>query len=159
MNTRIATTLSAGALVALFAATAPAQIPMPPVPNLQIHIATEAPPHLRHERRSPRPGPDYVWINGAWAWEGGQWAWVPGRWDRPAERHARWVSPRYAHDGDGYRYEPGHWSNERIVEGDDYREWHARHHNDRNHDRSYDREHRDDRDHDRDRDRDRDHQR
>jgi hypothetical protein len=125
------------ALAALFALPAGAQIP---VPNLEIHISHSHPPRLRHERVPPRPGEGYVWIGGNWDWRDNRWAWAPGRWDRPAESSVTWVTPRYERDSGYYRYEPGHWSNQHIVEGEDYRGWKEKHHHgardrDRDHNR------------------------
>lgn len=139
MNPRIAKMIAAGGFAALLAGPALAQIPLPPLPNLEVHITNERPPAPRYERRIRRPGPDYVWVAGSYDWQDGRWAWVPGRWDRPQGR-ARWIGARYVRDGGGYRYEPGHWSTQRLAVGSDYREWHDRHHNDRNHDRRWDRD-------------------
>jgi hypothetical protein len=144
MNPRIAKILGASAFAAILAGPALAQIPFP---NLEVHITNGAPPRPRYERRPARPGADYVWVGGFYDWRDGRWDWTPGRWDRPERRDVRWVAPRYVRDSDSYRYEPGHWSNQRLAEGSDYREWHEKHHNDRGHDRRWDREHeRDDRD-------------
>jgi hypothetical protein len=153
MRYRLASTLALGALAAILAAPATAQIPVPPLPSLEIHFAANAPPRPRVERRTVRPGSDYTWVAGSWDWQGSQWGWLPGRWVRPEARNVAWVRPVYVRDGGGYRYQPGHWSNQRIVEGSDYREWHEKHHNDRDHDRRWDRE----RDRDQGRDRDHDH--
>ncbi len=106
--------------------------------NLEVRYATIAPPRRHRERRTERPDADAVWVAGYWDWQGAQWAWVPGRWDHPENRGA-WVQPRYMREGDGYRYEPGHWSSQRVIEGEQYRQ---------------EREHRRDREH-RDEDRDR----
>jgi hypothetical protein len=40
-------------------------------------------------------------------------------------------------EGRAYRYEPGHWSNQRLIEGDDYRNFRDenRRHRGRNRDR------------------------
>ncbi len=116
------------------------------LPSVEIRIGRTAPPRLRHERRPPRPGRDFVWLAGAWDWQGDGWVWVPGRWDRPAYRHAKWIAPRYRRDGAAWVFEPGHWSGQRLVEGDEYRRWRSEH-GDRDRDRHHDR--------DRDRDRDR----
>jgi hypothetical protein len=112
-------------MVAALALPALAQIP---IPEVEIHVAHSAPPHLRHEHRPPSPGEGYIWVGGAWDWRGSQWAWVPGRWDRPVSADVRWVHPRYVHEYGAYRYEPGHWSNQQIREGDEYRRWKEEHH-------------------------------
>src|SRR5438309_4827786 len=89
-------TVLAAALAGSTCAGALAQpIPVPPVPGLDVRITTGRPPALRHERRSLRPGPDYIWVSGSWNWDGGRWAWVPGRWDRPAVAEAYWIPARY----------------------------------------------------------------
>jgi hypothetical protein len=139
MNPRIARIVATGGLAALMAVPAFSQIPVPPLPNLEVHITNEHPPRARYERRTERPGPDYVWVAGSYDWQDGRWAWIPGRWERP-EQHAYWVKPQYVRDADSWRYEPGHWSNQRLAEGTDYRDWHERHHQDRKHDRRWDRE-------------------
>jgi len=122
-------------LAGLFVAVsgkAAAQIPLPPVPplpSLEVHIATSAPPAVRYEHRGPRPGEEYVWVKGFWTWDSSRWHWVPGRWEPRAEPNAYWIAPRYIHSGHGYIYEPGHWSTQTIVVNDDVRrrsEW--RHH-------------------------------
>ena len=48
----------------------------PPPPPQQIVVA---------------PGPDYVWVDGAWVWFGDGWMWHEGYWHRPAYpyRHHR----------------------------------------------------------------------
>jgi hypothetical protein len=118
MKNRYLTLCMAMAIPIAFAAPSRAQLP-----RLEVHVAQEAPPRPKHERRTARPDRDSVWVPGAWDWQGSQWTWVAGRWDRPEERNARWVKPRYQHEGDAYRYEPGHWSNQQVVEGDEYRHW------------------------------------
>ncbi len=106
-----------------------------PLPALEIHVAHAAPPKLRIEHRPSRPGRDYVWVQGFWHWNGGGWDWVPGRWDRPDAYGVTWVGARYVHEGSAYVYQPGHWSNQRLIEGDDYRSWKAEKHASRHHDR------------------------
>ncbi len=93
------------------------------VPGLEIRVGHKAPPRLRSERRPARPGRDYSWLPGSWNWESNDWAWAPGRWERPNQRGSRWVQARYIREGSAWRHEPGHWSNQRVVEGDEYRRW------------------------------------
>ena len=143
MTNRILKSILPAAFAAVIALPAAAQIPIPPLPHMEIHIAHSAPPHPRVEYRSESPGSDYVWIRGFWDWQGDQWVWIPGRWERPAGRDVTWVDPHYYRESDGWEYQPGHWSNEHVVEGRDYREWSKHHHH-----RDRDHEHGDDHDHD-----------
>jgi hypothetical protein len=99
-----------------------AQIPVPPLPGLDVRIAVGSPPAIRHEHRGPSPGHGYVWVTGFWHWDGERWDWVSGRWERPPAPEVYWVAPRYNHADRGYIYEPGHWSNQRVIVGDDVRE-------------------------------------
>lgn len=94
---------------------------------VQIRIAPDAPPPLRHELRSARPGVNHVWIAGCWDREGDRWAWAPGRWEEPDRRGSRWIKPQYRQESGAYRYEPGHWSGQRMEEGEDYSRWHKEH--------------------------------
>jgi len=146
-------TLTFVVLAAMPAAAQPGVRVDIPLPGLEIHVAHTAPPSLRREQRPSRPGREFTWVQGFWHWQGNDWAWIPGRWDRPNDRGSRWVQARYAREGGGWRYEPGHWSNQRVIEGDDYRRWRSENGRDRDHGRDRDRDH----DRDRDRDRDRDH--
>jgi len=125
------------AVAAAIAIPAAGQIPVPPLPHVEIHVAHSHPPHLRHEVRGVRPGHEYVWIGGFWDWQGADWVWIPGRWARPEGEHVRWVHPRYVHEYGSYRYEPGHWSNQHLQESDEYHRWreeHHGHHHDDHHD-------------------------
>jgi hypothetical protein len=54
------------------------------------------------------------------------------------------VRARYVREGRAWRYEPGHWSNQRVIEGEDYRRWKEENRGDRGRHRGRDRE-RDDR--------------
>jgi hypothetical protein len=56
-----------------------------------------------------QPGPDYIWIAGAYDWSGARWVWVPGRWEHPARPGAVWVRGDWHHEAHGYRWEHGHW--------------------------------------------------
>lgn len=99
-----------------------------PLPGLEIRVGHKAPPRLRSEQRPARPGRDYLWLPGSWDWRGNDWDWAPGRWERPSERGQRWVKARYTREGSGWRHEPAHWSNQKLVEGDDYRRWKSEKH-------------------------------
>ncbi|HEY2739773.1 MAG TPA: YXWGXW repeat-containing protein [Thermoanaerobaculia bacterium] len=68
-----------------------------------------APPPLRQEVVSARPGPDYAWIPGSWEWRHHDYAWVGGRWARPPHRGAVWVAPRHEMRGHNHYWISGHW--------------------------------------------------
>ncbi len=102
-----------------------------PMPGLEIRMGNTAPPQMRHEHRSSSPGPGYVWASGSWDWRGNDWGWVPGRWDRPGSHNVQWVKAQYAREGPAWRYEPAHWSNQHVVEGNEYRSWKAQNHGNR----------------------------
>lgn len=94
---------------------------------VRIRIAPDAPPRPRYERRTPRPGPNHVWIAGYWDREGDSWGWAPGRWEEPSQRGSTWIRPQYRREGGAYRYEPGRWSHQRMEEGEDYSRWRREH--------------------------------
>ena len=145
-------TILAATVLGGVAAAALPQIPIPPLPGLDVRITTGRPPARRYERRGSRPGRDYVWVDGFWHSGGGRWDWVPGRWDRPSAPNAYWIAPRYARANRGYIYEPGHWSTQTVIVGEDVRarpEWRK---HEREHERELERERRDRRHDDRDRD-------
>ena len=106
-----------------------------PLPGLEIHVAQNAPPKMRSEHKPSRPGHDYLWVQGFWHWHGNGWDWVPGRWDRPEAHGAKWVKARYVREGSVYVYQPGHWSNQQLVDGDDYRNWQTEKHSNKGHDK------------------------
>ena len=125
-------TISLAALVMVATAPLFAQLPPPPpLPGLEIRIGRQAPPRVRYERRMARPPSAPHPLIGFWDWQGDNWVWIPGRWTVPEERHARWIGPRYRREYGGYRYEPGHWSNQRVIEGEDYRRWREEHRRER----------------------------
>ncbi len=128
------TTLLAG-LAAVSAAPMFAQIPLPPLPGLEIRIGRTAPPRIRRERRTRRTARNAVWVAGFWDWQGDQWVWIPGRWVVPESRRARWVPARYVREYGAWRYVPGHWSTQRVIESDDYRRWRDEHRRDGRYDR------------------------
>jgi hypothetical protein len=79
----------------------------PPVASQEI-IVTEAPPPLVWESQTPQPGPDYIWIRGAYVWRG-HWEWEHGRWERPPHRGAVWVPHRYENRGGVQVFISGYW--------------------------------------------------
>jgi hypothetical protein len=100
-----------------------------------IRIAGDPPPRVRFEARTVRPDRTAVWTNGYWDRQGEQWSWSSGRWQQPVAPSARWVKARYQREGCpwyrrqncSWRYEPAHWSNQRLVEGEDYQRWRSEH--------------------------------
>ena len=122
MNSKVLQrTLLGAVLTGGMALGALAQIPIPPLPGLDVQITTRRPPPLRYERRIASPGAGYVYVRGFWNWDGGRWVWIPGRWDRPAVAEAYWIPARYVRTARGTIYEPGHWSNQQVVINDDVR--------------------------------------
>jgi hypothetical protein len=123
----IAVMLAAGASVGASVANAQVsfgiRIGPPPAPRvIRVH--------------PPRPGPDYLWVDGYWYPVGGHYQWHEGYWTRAAYEGARWVGPHY----EGGQFFDGYWGGDRgRVEH--HHDW------DRDHDRDY---HRYDRDHDHD---------
>jgi hypothetical protein len=71
-----------------------------------VHVA---PPRVIVERRSPAPGPNYVWVSGYHRWENNAYAWTPGRWEQPPRPHARWVAHRWTRQQGGWVMVDGHW--------------------------------------------------
>lgn len=52
--------------------------------------ATTPPPPPQTNVTIVDPGPDYVWVGGAWLWLGGRWSWKRGYWYRPLYPHRPW---------------------------------------------------------------------
>jgi len=67
------------------------------------------PPRAVVEHRGPRPGRDYVWVNGYHSWDGNRHNWVAGRWDRPPHRGARWEAHRWVRRNGGWVFVEGRW--------------------------------------------------
>jgi hypothetical protein len=67
----------------------------------------EAPPVV--EVQTASPGPDYIWIGGAWTWRGNSWAWERGRWDRPPHPGAHWTVNHYEERGGRRVFVRGGW--------------------------------------------------
>jgi outer membrane lipoprotein SlyB len=62
-----------------FMINTPTQIPSTEVAG----VAGRVPPAPQPETIVVAPGPDYVWVGGAWFWMGNGWAWHRGYWHRP----------------------------------------------------------------------------
>jgi hypothetical protein len=63
-----------------FMINTPTQIPSAEVAGV---VGATPPPPPLPETVVVAPGPDYVWVEGAWFWLGDRWAWHPGYWHRP----------------------------------------------------------------------------
>ncbi|HEX9234102.1 MAG TPA: YXWGXW repeat-containing protein [Candidatus Acidoferrum sp.] len=101
--------------------------------QVSVGITIGPPPPPRVVRvLPPRPGPEFVWVDGYWYPVGRHYRWHAGYWTRPPYAGARWIGPRH----EGRRFYNGYW------EGDHGR---FEHRHDWDHDR-------DRRDHDRYRD-------
>ncbi len=115
--------------------------------DVSIGIRIGPPPSPRAVRvLPPRPGPDFVWIEGYWYPVGKHYKWHEGYWTRPPYPGANWVVPHY----DGKLYFEGYWDGDKGRIAHDHR-W------DRDRDRDFHREmaHNRGRGHDQDRDHDR----
>jgi len=83
--------------------------PPPPSPLAGEIIVQTAPPPLRFEHRGPRPGHEYVWLNGYWVFRDGHHVWIAGHWDRPPHGRRVWVEPRWERHGGSYVFIEGRW--------------------------------------------------
>ena len=91
------------------AATANAQI--------SVGIRIGAPPPPVAYRVPPRPGPDFVWVEGYQYPVGNHYKWHEGYWTRPPYQGAYWVQPYHT----GGRYYVGHWEGAHGVVAHDHR--------------------------------------
>ena len=94
-------------------------------------ITIGRPPAPRAYRVPPRPGPEFVWVEGYWYVQGQHYKWHDGYWTRPPFAGAYWVEPYYY----GGRYIGGYWEDGRRQYSHDHR-WDKDH--DRRDDRRYD---------------------
>ena len=67
-----------------------------------------APPPLKKEVRSAKPGANHVWIPGHWKWSGGRYVWASGHWTKTRPGKA-WVKGHWKKKGPRYVWVPGHW--------------------------------------------------
>jgi hypothetical protein len=102
----------------------------PALAQVSFGIRIGPPPPARVVRVAPRPGPQYVWVQGYWTPVRGRYVWHDGYWTVPPYRNAHWVAPRY----DRNMYYEGYWAGDRGRDdrGHD-RDWRA----DRDYDRNY----------------------
>ena len=75
------------------------------------------PPAPRVYRVPPRPGPEYVWVEGYWYPQGSRYLWHDGYWTRPPYEGAYWVAPYYV----GGQYFVGQWQGSRNSFAHDHR--------------------------------------
>jgi hypothetical protein len=68
-----------------FMINTPTQIPSAQVAGEVGPTPPPAPP----ETVIVAPGPDYVWVGGAWLWYGDRWVWRHGYWHRPMHSYHR----------------------------------------------------------------------
>jgi hypothetical protein len=115
-------TVVLAALIAAPAATANAQV--------SFGIRIGPPPAPRAYRVPPRPGPDYVWVEGYQYPVGKSYKWHDGYWTRPPYAGAYWIEPYHW----GGRYYAGHWDGGRGVVRHDHH-WDRRQERDENHHR------------------------
>ncbi len=75
------------------------------------------PPPPRAYRVPPRPGPDYVWVEGYNYPEGSRYVWHDGYWTRPPYEGAYWVAPYHVNG----QYFAGRWEGRRGYVSHDHR--------------------------------------
>jgi hypothetical protein len=112
--------LAISALLLVPAAAAHAQV------SFGIQIGDPPPP--RAYRVPPRPGPEYVWVEGYQYPQNGHYVWHNGYWTRPPYQGAYWVAPYYV----GGHYYGGRWEDGRHQLSHDHR-WDKNNHRDWNH--------------------------
>jgi len=55
-------------------------------PSAQVSgVVGSSPPPPPPEEIYVSPGPEYIWVSGAWVWLGGRWVWNRGYWHRPMD--------------------------------------------------------------------------
>ena len=57
-------------------------------PTQAAGVVGTTPPAPLVEQIVVAPGPDYLWVDGAWLWFGNCWAWHSGYWHRPEYPHS-----------------------------------------------------------------------
>ena len=102
-------TLTVLAVLLAPAATTHAQV------SFGIRIGEPPPP--RAYRVPPRPGPDYVWVEGYKYPEGSRYDWHDGYWTRPPYEGAYWVEPYHVRR----QYFAGRWEGRRGNVSHDHR--------------------------------------
>src|SRR4051812_28274845 len=86
--------------------------------DVSIGVRIGPPPVARVERgQPPRPGPDFVWVDGYWYPSHNRYVWHRGYWTRAPFAGARWVAPRH----EGGRFFAGYWDGDRGRFNHDHR--------------------------------------
>ena len=93
------------------------------------------PPPPRVYRVMPRPGAEFVWVEGYWYPNGRRWAWHDGYWTRALYDGAYRAEPYW----EGRRYFEGYWGTSRGDFRHDHRWDRARDRRDWNRERREDR--------------------
>ncbi len=103
-------------------------------------ITIGQPPPPRAYRVPPRPGRDYLWVEGYWYPQGNgkHYKWHDGYWTRPPFAGAYWVDPYYY----GGRYVPGYWEDGRRRANHDHHWDNDRNRRDDGRDKGHDNDHR-----------------
>ena len=107
--------------------------------SLGIRIGPPPPPRVVRVL-PPRPGAEFIWIDGYWFAEGRRYKWHDGYWTRPPYSGARWVGPHH----DGQQFFAGYWEGERGRLEHDHRWDHDRKnrdHRDQGHGKGHDEGH------------------
>jgi hypothetical protein len=85
-------------------------LPAPPPPSGSVEVAVGAsPPPPVIESVTVAPGPDYLWIPGAWRWRHGRWVWFRGHWELPPRRGAIWITGGWEYHGGRTVWVDGYW--------------------------------------------------
>lgn len=84
--------------------------------SLGINIGPPPPPRVVHVQ-PPRPGADFVWVDGYWYPVRGHYSWHEGYWTRAPYAGAAWVGPRY----EGGKFFEGYWNSDRGRFAHDHR--------------------------------------
>jgi len=61
--------------------------------QISFGIQIGPPPRPRVYRVAPRPGPEFVWVEGYWYPQWRSYKWENGYWTRPPYEGAYWVEP------------------------------------------------------------------
>src|SRR5215831_7579920 len=104
--------------------------------SIGVRIGPPPPPRVVRVM-PPRPGPDYIWVDGYWYPVGNHWKWHKGYWTLAPYGGAQWIGPRY----EGREYYEGYWEGNRGRIEHEHRWDHSRYRDYRgsDHDHDYDR--------------------